>query len=71
MGIRYLVVTVNDGGADFESYDKWSDVPFSVDRWNNADGGVAIRDELKRSELGDEINLDGCSTCYVLKANNQ
>lgn len=65
--IRYHVCTVTEGGADFEDYSAWEDIPIDVNPWFNTDGGARVRDELAAAEIGDEIALDGCSTCYVLK----
>ena len=67
MTLRYQTVQVTEGGANFNSYSKWEDVPFSVNQWWNTDGGEALKEELAKAELGDEIFIDGNTVCYVLK----
>ena len=67
MKLRYMVVEVEEGGASFHAYPSWDSVPFSTNPWHNLDGGVATKAALEKAELGDEIELDGNSVCFVLK----
>lgn len=60
--VRYQVITINEGGADFESFNSLSDL---IRCEHPLEDDVIIL--LAKAELGDEIGLNNNSTCFVLK----
>jgi len=63
--IRYHVVTVTEGGADFDDFDTIASLVRFFREMTDAD---VVK--LARAQLGDEFTVDGCSRGYVLKATN-
>ena len=64
---RYHHVYVTEGGADFTDYVSPDDVPVEVNRWHTKADRERVLAELRAAEIGDEIVIDGCSVCFVLK----
>lgn len=59
---------MTEGGADFNDYLEWDDVPIDVNPWYGEDNFKQVSKELEHARIGDEISLDGCSVCYILNA---
>lgn len=62
--IRYHVVTVQEGGADFDDYDTLSSL---ISAYNVKDEDIKA---LVMGKIGDQFSVDGCSSVYFLNPSN-
>lgn len=68
--MKYLVITVEEGGADFQVCDRWQDVPIAVNPWFTEVNKREVEIMLENALIGDRIMLDGCAECVVINGTN-